>query len=90
MKLKINALYMAGLALLVGAASVGDGLNALLPAQWGGHLAACTVLAVAGVVCLGYGRGLEIEQAEKARLRRIQRRHARTEEPEYRKHRRNV
>ena len=90
MKLKIRALYMAGLALLVGAASVGDGLNALLPAQWGSELIACAIMGIAGFVCLGYGRGLEIEQAEKARLRRIQRKHARTEEPEYRSHRRNA
>lgn len=84
MKLKIRTLYMAGLALLVGAASVGDGLNALPPAEWGSELIACAIMGIAGFVCLGYGRGLEIEQAEKARLRRIQRQHARTEEPDYR------
>ena len=90
MKLKIRALYMAGLALLVSAASVGDGLNALPPAEWGSELIACAIMGTAGFVCLGYGRGLEIEQAEKVRLRRIQRQHARTEEPEYREPRRNA
>ena len=84
MKLRINALYMAGLALLVGAAGVGNGLNALPPAQWGSELIACAIMGIAGFLCLGYGRGLEIEEAGKARLRRIQRRHARTEEPFYR------
>lgn len=43
MKMKIQALYLTGTALL---------------------------MAAGGIVCWGYGRGLEIERAEKAQLRR--------------------
>ena len=34
MKLKINLLYAAGIALLIGSASAGDGFNAILPNYW--------------------------------------------------------
>ena len=54
MKMKIQALYLTGTALLIGAAGVGDSVT----------------FDTGGIVCWGYGRGLEIERAEKAQLRR--------------------
>lgn len=83
MKLKIYALYTAGLALLVGAASTGNGFNVLPASAWGGELLAAIIMAALGVICLGYGRGLEIEQQSRKRRQRIER-------PEYRKNRRDA
>lgn len=54
MKMKIQVLYLTGTALLIGAAGVGDSIT----------------FDAGGIVCWGYGRGLEIERAEKAQLRR--------------------
>ena len=48
MKLKIYTLYTAGLALLVGAAAVGDGFNALPATAWGGQ-----ALVSIGLACFG-------------------------------------
>ena len=61
MKMKIQALYLTGTALLIGAAGVGG---------WTGAAILAVLMAAGGIVCWGYGRGLEIERAEKAQLRR--------------------
>ena len=61
MKMKIRALYLTGTALLIGAAGVGS---------WTGAAILTVLLAAGGIVCWGYGRGLEIEQFEKAQMRR--------------------
>lgn len=81
MKLKINTLYAAGITLLIGTASVGDGFNTLLPTAWGGSVLAAVLMAAGGICCIGYARGLEIEQQSRKRRARIER-------PEYRKNRR--
>lgn len=83
MKLKIHTLYTAGIALLIGAASTGDGFNALPASAWGGQVLAAILMAALGIVCLGYGRGLEIEQETKRRRQHIER-------PEYRQNRRGA
>ena len=67
MKMKIQALYLTGTALLIGAAGVGDSVIFDTVGSWTG---AAILMAAGGIVCWGYGRGLEIEQAEKAQLRR--------------------
>ena len=83
MKLKIHTLYTAGIALLIGAASTGDGFNALPASVWGGQVLATILMAALGIVCLGYGLGLEIEQESKRRRQHIER-------PEYRQNRRGA
>lgn len=70
MKMKIQALYLTGAALLIGAAGVGDSVTFDTVGSWTGAAILAVLLAAGGIVCWGYGRGLEIEQAEKARLRR--------------------
>ena len=70
MKMRIRALYLTGTALLIGAAGVGDGITFDTVGSWTGAVILAVLLAAGGIVCWGYGRGLEIEQAEKARLRR--------------------
>ena len=73
MKLKINLLYAAGIVLLIGSASVGDGFNAALPNAWGGGVLAAVLMAGLGILCWGLGRGLEIEQQSRKRRQRIER-----------------
>lgn len=83
MKLKVNLLYAAGIVLLIGSASVGDGFNATLPNAWGGRVLAAVLMAGLGILCWGLGRGLEIEQQSRKRRQRIER-------PEYRQNRRDA
>ena len=64
MKMKIQALYLTGTALLIGAAGVGDSVIFDTVGSWTG----AAILAV--LLAWGYGRGLEIERAEKAQMRR--------------------
>ena len=70
MKMKIQALYLTGTALLIGAAGVGDSITFDAVGSWTGAAILTVLMAAGGIVCWGYGRGLEIEQAEKAQLRR--------------------
>lgn len=70
MKMKIRALYLTGTALLIGAAGVGDGITFDAVGSWTGAVILAVLMAAGGIVCWGYGRGLEIEQAERAQLRR--------------------
>ena len=72
MKMKIQALYLTGTALLIGAAGVGVTFDTV--GSWTGAVILAVLLAAGGIVCWGYGRGLEIERAEKAQLRRYCRR----------------
>ena len=58
------------LALLIGAAGVGDSVTFDTVGSWTGAVILAVLLAAGGIVCWGYGRGLEIERAEKAQLRR--------------------
>ena len=71
MKMKIQALYLTGTALLIGAAGVGDSVTFDTVGSWTGAVILAVLLAAGGIVCWGYGRGLEIERAEKAQLRRL-------------------
>ena len=80
MKLKINLPYAAGLALLIGSASVGDGFNAILPNSWGIRVLAAGLMAALAITCFGYGRYLEMTRQNR-RYGRIDRTHARN--PEY-------
>lgn len=89
MKLKINLLYTAGIVLLIGSASVGDGFNTVLPNAWGVRVLASVLMAALAITCFGYGRYLEIVRNAKRR-RKIDRTHARVEEPEYRQNRRGA
>ena len=59
-----------GTALLIGAAAVGDSVTFDTVGSWTGAAILAVLLAAGGIVCWGYGRGLEIERAEKAQLRR--------------------
>lgn len=68
MKMKIRALYLTGTALLIGAAGVGDSITFDAVGSWTGAAILAVLMAAGGIVCWGYGRGLEIEQAEKAQL----------------------
>ena len=70
MKMKIRALYLTGTALLIGAAGVGDSVTLDTVGSWTGAAILTVLLAAGGIVCWGYGRGLEIEQFEKAQMRR--------------------
>lgn len=70
MKMKIQALYLTGTALLIGAAGVGDSITFDAVGSWTGAAILAVLMAAGGIVCWGYGRGLEIERAEKAQLRR--------------------
>ena len=71
MKMKIQALYLTGAALLIGAAGVGDSVTFDTVGSWTGAVILAVLLAAALLAaCWGYGRGLEIERAEKAQLRR--------------------
>ncbi len=70
MKMKIQALYLTGTALLIGAAGVGDSITFDAVGSWTGAVILAVLMAAGGIVCWGYGRGLEIERAEKAQLRR--------------------
>lgn len=69
-RMKIQALYLTGTALLIGAAGVGDSITFDAVGSWTGAAILTVLMAAGGIVCWGYGRGLEIEQAEKAQLRR--------------------
>ena len=70
MKMKIRALYLTGIVLLIGAAGVGDSITLDAVGSWTGAVLLTVLMAAGGIVCWGYGRGLEIEQAEKAQMRR--------------------
>lgn len=70
MKMKIQVLYLTGTALLIGAAGVGDSITFDAVGSWMGAAILAVLMAAGGIVCWGYGRGLEIERAEKAQLRR--------------------
>ena len=70
MKMRIQALYLTGTALLIGAAGVGDSITFNAVGSWTDAAVLAVLLAAGGIVCWGYGRGLEIEQAEKAQMRR--------------------
>ena len=70
MKMKIQALYLTGTALLIGAAGVGDSITFDAVGSWTGAVILAVLMAAGGIVCWGYGRGLEIERAEKAQMRR--------------------
>lgn len=64
MKMKIQALYLTGTALLIGAAGVGDSITFDAVGSWTGAAILAVLMAAGGIVCWGYGRGLEIERAE--------------------------
>lgn len=81
MRLKINALYAAGIVLLIGAAGVGDSFNTVPANQWSGNLAVAIVMALCGLLCWKIGRTMEIELESRRRRRKIER-------PAYRKNRR--
>lgn len=49
---------------------VGDSVTFDTVGSWTGAAILAVLLAAGGIVCWGYGRGLEIERAEKAQLRR--------------------
>ena len=85
MKLKINLLYAAGIVLLIGSASVGDGFNTILPIR----VLAAVLMAALAITCFGYGRYLEMTRKNR-RYGRVDRTHARTEEPDYRQNRRGA
>ena len=70
MKMKIQALYLTGTVLLIGAAGVGDSITFDAVSSWTGAAILTVLMAAGGIVCWGYGRGLEIEQVERAQLRR--------------------
>ena len=70
MKMKIQALYLTGTVLLIGAAGVGDSITFDAVGSWTGAVILTVLMAAGGIVCWGYGRGLEIEQVERAQLRR--------------------
>ena len=70
MKMKIQALYLTGTVLLIGAAGVGASITFDAVGSWTGAAILTVLMAAGGIVCWGYGRGLEIERAEKAQLRR--------------------
>ena len=89
MKLKINLLYAAGIVLLIGSASAGDGFNAILPNFWGIRVLAAVLMATLAITCFGYGRYLEMTRKSR-RYGRIDRTHARTEEPDYRQNQRGA
>ena len=74
MKMKIRVLYLTGTALLIGAAGVGDSITFDAVGSWTGAAILAVLMAAGGIVCWGYGRGLEIEWAEKEPLRRYCRR----------------
>lgn len=74
MKMRIQVLYLTGTALLIGAAGVGDSVTFDAVGSWTGAVILAVLMAAGGIVCWGYGRGLEIEQAEKEQLRRYYRR----------------
>ena len=65
MKMKIQALYLTGTALLIGAAGVGDSITFDAVGSWTGAVILAVLMAAGGIVW-----GLEIERAEKAQLRR--------------------
>ena len=81
MRLKVNALYAAGIVLLIGAAGVGDSFNTVPATQWSGNLAVAIIMALGGLFCWKIGRTMEIELESRRRRRKISR-------PEYRKNRR--
>ena len=89
MKLKVNLLYAAGIVLLIGSASAGDGFNAILPNVWGIWVLVAVLMAALAITCFGYGRYLEMTRKSR-RYGRIDRTHARTEEPDYRQNRRGA
>ena len=64
MKMKIQVLYLTGTALLIGAAGVGDSITFDAVGSWTGAAILTVLMAAGGIVCW------EIEQAEKAQLRR--------------------
>ncbi len=49
---------------------MGDSITFDAVGSWTGAAILAVLMAAGGIVCWGYGRGLEIEQAEKAQLRR--------------------
>lgn len=57
MKMKIQALYLTGTALLIGAAGVGDSVTFDTVGSWTGAAILAVLLAAGGIVCWGYGRG---------------------------------
>ena len=59
MKMKIQALYLTGAALLIGAAGGGDSVTFDTVGSWTGAVILAVLLAAGGIVCWGYGRGLE-------------------------------
>lgn len=89
MKLKINLLYAAGIVLLIGSASAGDGFNTILPNSWGIRVLAAFFMAALAITCFGYGRYLEMTRKNR-RYGRVDRTHARPVEPEYRQNRRGA
>ena len=74
MKMKIQALYLTGTALLIGAAGVGDSVTFDAVGSWTGAAILAVLLAAGGIVCWSYGGGLEFARAEMALLRRYCRR----------------
>ena len=58
MKMKIQALYLTGTALLIGAAGVGDSITFDAVGSWTGAAILTVLMATGGIVCWGYGRGL--------------------------------
>lgn len=57
MKMKIQALYLTGTALLIGAAGVGDSITFDAVGSWTGAAILAVLMAAGGIVCWGYGRG---------------------------------
>lgn len=48
----------------------GDSITFDAVGSWTGAVILAVLMAAGGIVCWGYGRGLEIERAEKAQMRR--------------------
>lgn len=64
MKLKINLLYAAGIVLLIGSTSVGDGFNTILPNSWNIRVLADRSLQNIGKMVVPSLRRLPPEQRE--------------------------
>ena len=56
MKMKIQALYLTGTALLIGAAGVGDSITFDAVGSWTGAAILAVLMAAGGIVCWGYAR----------------------------------
>ncbi len=57
MKMKIQALYLTGAALLIGAAGVGDSVTFDTVGSWTGAVILAVLLAAGGIVCWAMAGG---------------------------------